>query len=108
MTITEFLTARLDEEERRAKAIHAEDCESIPREGYNGPFPCDCGVPAHLLAKIAGERAIIGWHSDNPHECEGPMGSEYVADEDSMPCSTMCALTLPYVDHADYNPEWKL
>ncbi|HZO69373.1 MAG TPA: DUF6221 family protein [Kribbellaceae bacterium] len=96
-----FLQARLTEDEANAKRAGGDrwiqDGGSIHRERHE---------TAHVLADIAAKRRIIEWHSDNPHECEGPQGSEYVADDDSDPCSTMKALASVYADHPDYRKEW--
>lgn len=112
MTIVEFLTARLDEEARRTTEIHAEDCDSIPREGYNGPFPCDCGVPTRLLTWIAVERAIIHQHGngDGAHECpDGFMDSGETEPHTGweLVCMTQRHLAMSYAGHPDYQHAWR-
>ena len=116
-----FLQARLTEDEANAKRAGGDrwiqDGGSIHRERHETAQVVDWvydeawehiarNDPAHVLADIAAKRRIIEWHSDNPHECEGPQGSEYVADDDSDPCSTMKALASVYADHPDYRKEW--
>jgi hypothetical protein len=38
---------------RAVDEIHKTDCSSIPAEGMNGPFPCDCGVPQRIREALA-------------------------------------------------------
>ena len=33
----------------QAHDVHNNSCASIPQEGMNGPFPCDCEVPALIV-----------------------------------------------------------
>lgn len=72
-----WLTAVWDEEERLATSIHDADCDSIPREGYNGPFPCDCGVPASVLARITADRKILAEHAPSDGNCRTCCGEPY-------------------------------
>jgi hypothetical protein len=135
MTIVEFLLERLRERERialRCTAAWPSEAEKVYDGIYSVALPdgihdrdepveddWDVRIrreeaefivtesPASVVAEIAAHRAIIGWHSQNPHECEGPLGCEYVADDNSKPCSTMCALASVHADHPDYREEWK-
>lgn len=116
MKITEFLEARITEDEVRAtlREWHALDCEVIPNDaGYT--YPCDCGVPERILAECAAKRAIIKEHELDLHmseqycdtcaewwKCElgeGPPPVKY-------PCPTIKALTSVYKDHSDFRQEW--
>jgi len=99
VTIVEFLNARL------ADPVGQGDPD-LDCDGVGEYYRCDEWSEWHRRT-VEAQRAIIGWHSDNPHECEGPMGCEYVSDDDSRPCSTMLALASVYSDHPDYREEWK-
>lgn len=69
-------------------------------------IPCDCGIPARVLASHSAKRRIIALHfrtsylpGDDPDDgcivCGG------------WPCDTLRLLALPYADHPDYRQEWR-
>ena len=118
MTITEFLEARITEDEVAAtlRECHREDCGWIPDEaGYS--YPCNCGVPERMAAECKAKRAIskqheIDLHSSEPYcdtcaewwACElgeGPPPVKY-------PCPTIRIITAVYAGHPDYRQEWAL
>jgi hypothetical protein len=105
MTITEFLLARIAEDEREAN-------EHAGAEYYtDGAWPDE--LPSRVLAECAAKRAITGEHREvrffATHQgcvvCrigDGPLlPVEY-------PCPTVRALAAVYKDHPDYQPEWAL
>lgn len=113
-TVVEDLAAWLgrvwDEEVQLAATIHAEDCESIPREGYNGPFPCDCGAPTQMLAWIASQRKILALHvytvdGSGWVDCTncGEVGNEA---EGITECLHRRLLAAPYESRPGFRPEW--
>ena len=115
MDLVEFLRARLDEMEVTAAEM---------RE--NVRWLADCGEPHDVviytdrgvaitadwvLADVQAKRAILALHTPG-HECSAIGGGRFNGaagwfDTDHNPCMTLLALTLPYVDHPDYQPEWK-
>lgn len=107
-----WLTRVWDEQEKRSGGIHAEDCESIPREGYNGPFPCDCGVPALMLAQVAAEKQILTLHvytvdGSGWVDCTncGEVGRE---TEGVTECLHRRLLAQPYANRPGYRDEWRV
>lgn len=109
MTIVEFLTARLDEDESVVRAWQAKlDTDlAIPASLLGG-----LRDPKYMHADIASKRAIVHQHgaNDGAHECpEGFMdGAEtepHIGWE--LVCMTQRYLAIPYADHPDYQQEWK-
>lgn len=121
MTLTEFLTARLDEDEawargqqeaRRAQALAARSAFGVSHLVVG-----DRLNPARALAEVAAKRAIVALHE--PFEPYGGLGwkcetcaenSEADYDGSPMiewPCMTVRYLASVYVDHPDYRDEWK-
>jgi len=111
MNITEFLEARIAEDEEQAENVR-----------FLGWFPGKkYGITtvshARVLAECAAKRAIIAEHgrgdsyvSDWCETCaqwwasevgEGPPGVAW-------PCLTLKALAAVYADHPDYQQGWKL
>lgn len=111
MTITEFLEARIVEDEAEAN-------EQAGAEYYvDGAWPE--GMPARVLAECAAKRAIITEHApvdysglgmESPNACRlcgvdaGMSDWEWAID--SFPCHTLKALAAIYADHPDYQREW--
>lgn len=113
MTITEFLTARLDEDEAVARAASpgpwsAEDEEV---KAVDDITVCDAFAlsspqtrataehiarhdPARILAEVASKRAIV--------EEAGQFGLR----EGVMSFMALCHLATVYADHPDFQAEW--
>jgi hypothetical protein len=120
--LVQWLGAQLDQDEQSRDDLHARDCESIPVEGYNGPFPCDCGVPARVLREIDAKQKLLIVHrpvrrtdfitsAGSPagpmmvcHECDANTTD---ADWPDNPCRTLRLLATPYADRAGYNEAWR-
>jgi hypothetical protein len=104
MTLTEFLLARIAEDEERAQydTPHWADCEHFIMF-QEGGLPCTCGLEARMLAECAAKRRVI----DEINSLEAQIDSEWGVgpmDENSIP--GLQALAQPYADHPDYQPEW--
>ena len=115
MTITEFLTARLDEIEAVADRVLLDQ----------GTGDLD-SLRAEVLADVAAKRAIVtdvhaeGYdYSASYREPEGTLRtcSECGPDEDVKfrtdgkgywPCLTLKHLAMPYSEHPDYDEGWRL
>lgn len=106
MDLTEFLRARLMEDESDANtppddhAIHGND----PVGTVNRECP-DCRSPyaqQRMLTEVEVKRRIIdrAWEG-----CEGE--GEYVTCRD-WPEDVLHLLALPYADHPDYDPAWRI
>lgn len=96
MTETEFLRARLDEDERNVPVDdpHAFDCDSrAPRGGL-----CDCGYPARLLRETEAKRAILA----DIKEATAISPTSWL-----LAAKIVCHLAAVYENHPDYRQEWK-
>lgn len=88
MTITEFLEARIAEDEARAKYVS--------EYGDTGGL----FTPTRVLAECAAKRAIIAEHAPvDPCDAHDAMFS-------TITCDTIRALAAVYADHPDYQQEW--
>jgi hypothetical protein len=132
MTITEFLTARLDEEESIARA--GVSSQADPENGWG--YISDPGDVSHraltphvghihedvqaahiiywhpyrVLADVAAKRRISFLHvPPQVSTIPGKLCRECADHDDTpRPCATMLALLQPYADHPDFNPEWRM
>ena len=84
MTLTEFLLARITEDEVEAPFIH---------DGDKWSDGCACDFPTRWLAECAAKRRIVEWHQPDD-----------VCDD---ACHTLRLLALPYADHPDYDESWR-
>ena len=88
VTLAEFLLARIAEDEERFGEYPAPHIEGCPHE------PCDCGIPARVLAECEAKRRIVDY-ATNQHT-SGPDWDLAVA-----------FLALPYADHEDFDESWR-
>jgi hypothetical protein len=123
--LVRWLGEQADEDDRVQKSLddwHARNCESIPVEGYNGPFPCNCGVPERMLRETEAKRKLLVLHrpvtradfvsSDGApagplvvcHECDANTTD---ADWPDRPCWTLRYLAAPYADRPGYKEAWR-
>jgi hypothetical protein len=127
LTLTEFLLARIVEDERAARQC------SVPKWRYqlwNGEdrlIDTDDGEvlfthawmdmelmhierwhATRVLAECAAKRRIAELHNPDLDRgrlyCSECDGSHTYA---SWPCATLKLLALPYAEHPDYRPEWR-
>jgi hypothetical protein len=120
MTLTEFLLARIAEDEAAATVApfdhhwtaHPDEVrQPIKAGGKAHVATCAKSVMAHIarhdparvLAECEAKRRIVADHDDQ-HDCPGwgtASAWPYVG------CSVLRLLALPFADHPDYRPEWK-
>jgi hypothetical protein len=128
MTLTDFLLARIAEDEAVAqRVVDSPDrnryCDRVSFREYGDEASLVYhgaivgSTPARVLAECEAKRRIVELHSDDTgHECPSPphgitefYGGE--PDEDAPDgdwCPTLRALAQPYADHSDFRDEWKL
>jgi hypothetical protein len=136
MTLTEFLLARIAEDEARAHyALSRGGGGALEYGGqwYGAIKHAERWEPARALAECAAKRAIITCHESWPVLVEGPIEfglvdgtdphaiayratqqiawatqAEYRKRFGTEPPTTpmLRALALPYADHPDYRDEW--
>ncbi len=86
MTITEFLEARVSEDEFDAS-----------RELLWGTTPTLSRMNARVLAECAAKRALVAMHE----------GCDDVSYGDASTCPEIRTLAAVYADHPDYRQEWR-
>jgi len=126
MTLTEFLLARINEDEDAARAVNGARWNSqvtlLSTDLYGHVIRQH---PDRILAECDAKRKILELHASDEHECvemhrgvysaDWPEGTYAKAGEawahPSLelhigPCPTLLHLAAVYADHPDYNPEW--
>lgn len=116
MNITEFLEARIAEDEKWAQQEDADYADTTLLPTYDSDNQANWSTP-RVLAECAAKRAIIAEHAidldmRDPYcdtcaewwKCEVGEGPPMV----KYPCPTIRALTAVYKDHPDYQQEWAL
>jgi hypothetical protein len=134
MTLTDFLLARIAEDEAAARATTPGPWNADEHSGVllaNGEIPTIVGEldvhddaahiarhdPARVLAQCAAYREIVELHRQD----EGPIARKGCrscltdrsgfADEwepDELPCPTLRALASMWAGHPEFDPEWRL
>lgn len=122
MTLTEFLLARIGDDERVAREAQGEtahfsfDASAVPVREHIMRW-----TSARVLAEVAAKRRIVEIHCRMVHEMDNhyPVKegwTRYVcarcgdSGEDTpveFPCETLRLLALPYAEHESYRAEWK-
>jgi hypothetical protein len=109
MTITEFLTARLDEDEEVARRVPQwqapEELRAMTTRGSIDP-PFLVVASERVLRDVVAKRAVVGLHSSHwSGDCWSCSG-DHGADPTPAPCDTVRHLAAVYADHPDYQQEW--
>lgn len=106
MNITEFLLARIAEDEAVAFRARGTGYDLGCRLAVGEWEGNDSGVeiaPVRVLAECAAKRRIVEMHREGP-------GGDYCSQcdrEPVWPCVTLRALASVHADHRDYDPEWR-
>lgn len=108
MTLVEFLTARLDEDEAVARRADADRVHVDPDLSVDAWVCHDTGThvglsPARVLAEVAAKRRIVEMFSGNLHE---KWDDGFEAEKMVVPI--LRTLALPYASHEDYDAGWAL
>ena len=118
MTLSEFLLARITEEEtiarenRGPEAAHTAACRYDQIAFLNG---CKCEIPSRVLAECEAKRRIVAIAFEHMETIDAQWGCGHSADQiwaGHCPDSPdddgiLQALALPHVDHPDYRAEWR-
>lgn len=113
MTLTEFLEARIAEDEAVADRMHRWDCGIIVVHEdleLSDALGCDCGLPARVLRECEAKRKLIDEiveyeaNQDFEHGDGYSSASEILAR--AVQFDAIRVLASIYSDHPDYNPEW--
>ena len=125
MTLTDFLLARIAEDEAPTWKLIPYACPPgccapegwvghrcliCDEESYGGTVEAITEIAeehaekvhrrARVLAECEAKRAVVGLHPEMLGWCQG-------CAHESYPCRTLLALALPYADHPDYREEWR-
>jgi len=95
MELTEFLLARIAEDEERGR--------SLVMQWHDVGNACQsCGTDGkRVLAECEARRRIVAEHSP-VDPCDA-----HDANFQTVLCDTLRLLALPYADHADYDERWR-
>jgi hypothetical protein len=101
MTLTEFLLARITEDEADARHSSADAMtgyrwKHYPRGAYEEIQALALGRARRVLAECEAKRKIVN-----------AMGSTLGDAEQSVAAFVLKALALPHADHPDYDEEWR-
>lgn len=121
MTITEFLTARYDEEAASARAatpgpwapsgksvLDSDDTEFVEATRRDA-LHIARHDPARVLREIAAKRSVVDLHvCPCPADCGecGACSGDHHADPTPAPCETLRHMAAVHADHPDYQQEW--
>lgn len=120
MGLVEFLTARLDEDERVAREATQtlawrqgtgidDDLVRITGAITQAPTPADAAHiarwnPVRVLAEIAAKRDVLRHHA--PAAAKKHPGFECAWCNMLYPCFDARTLARPYADHPDFESHW--
>lgn len=114
MTLTDFLLARIAEDEERAEFVRRqnEGPWNRPLEpwklSWHDEYDLLCIEPSRALAECEAKRAIIDrCERDMVADGESVSGYDIVAHTDALARDTLEFLALPYADHPDYDEAWR-
>jgi len=106
VSLTEFLLARIAEDEARARPMWElkvrQRIIGVPIEPRSWP------TPDRVLAEVEAKRQIVHLHS-GPDYWKSPdfhLCVDSMTDNDE--CETLHALAMPYADHPDFRDEWRV
>lgn len=110
LTLTEFLLARIAEDEAAAREVMADNFGDGPIGTGDDPWPSERAFAerytvARVLAECEAKRRIVEEHSGIT--ATDIDWSACSVCRDTSPCVTLRALALPYADHPDYREGWK-
>ena len=124
MTLTEFLLARIAEDEAAAMAAAWDGHSWIPEPCHVARSDTDVCVttfasdavhiarhdPPRVLRECIAKRRIVKIHTEGLDDFDGSELYSTGCDGCNSalwPCPTILALSLPYADYPDYLEEWK-
>jgi hypothetical protein len=118
-TLTDFLLARIAEDEAAVAAIlrqhpswTADDGDVLDQPEYaiahaRGNYAASHIArwdPARVLAESEAKRSVVELHRTDATDPEVIVCAVCLY---GPPCETLRLLALPYADHPDYRPEWR-
>lgn len=121
LTLTDFLLARIDEDEDEAKAAMGpanspmgDDAADEVLWMARNEGVAEAGIehfarhdPARVLAECEAKRRIVEAHGPYRMASLGYCSSCGDVPQVAYPCPTLRALAAIYADHPDYRVEWR-
>jgi hypothetical protein len=107
VSLAEFLLARIAEDYRFVPKYHEPMCEWMMRHDRDEEAECDCGLEsrqAFVLAECDAKRRIVE-RCQQAHVDQGIYGED---SQDELAGHILRLLALPYADHPEYQPEWRV
>lgn len=112
--LVQFLRARLGEGERCQQdpfnQWHHPDCEYLP-SGGTPTFPCNCGVPARVLADVEAKRGVVARYEFACREAGRLALTEEEREVWVQVAGALQSCVLRFAaihdDHPDYRAEWR-
>lgn len=97
MSLTEFLLARIAEDEAAASEEYRRVAGSPRRNGK--------AAARRMMLEWEAKRRIVELHSE--WQSTGECSSCGDVPQVEFPCETLQALALPYADHSDFQESWR-
>jgi hypothetical protein len=100
--LTSFLLARIAEDEQNWRRLARDD-------EFREVVLLGCVIQAdRVLAKCEAKRRIVALHWDTDPSCARCANPDDEMTNEPWPCATLRLLALPYADHSDFQPEWRV
>jgi len=105
--LTEFLLARLAEDEQRARndgadAMTGARWKHYPEGAYYELQTRTLAVSSRTLAECEAKRWIVAECADLAYSA-----GVFSTGEEELAVTILCALAQPYADHPDFREEWR-
>lgn len=104
--LPDFVLARIEDDEAVANDVHGQYCDSLRPVM---PYPCNCGVPARVLAECKAKRVIVESRQSfeaaarNADDLPTKLTANGIANGLEI---AMKSLGAAWSDHPDYRQEW--
>ena len=111
MTLTEFLLARITEDEAVAKDAGADAMmgwrwKAWPRDAYDEIQATVIANSRRVLAECEAKRRIVELHEAWPVPIETPYRKRFGSEHPTAPM--LAAMAVVYADHQDFREEWRV
>jgi hypothetical protein len=109
--MTDFILARIEEDEREAEDAHLADCDGFTR---NRRLICKCRTPYHAKERLRYMRLMVETHLGEigppGRDAAGPDPVHCMLCGFEQPLASAClhlrATAMQWSDHPDYRREW--
>jgi hypothetical protein len=110
MDLTDFLLARIAEDQERAEFVMRQQeggwVDPEPwRLSWHDEYDLLCIAPSRAMTEARIRDKMVTDHTPW-HVCAESTGRPPMSGEPRFPCTTLLLLAQPYADHPDYRKEW--